>query len=127
MRSEVVWLASGLALLAGGVFFNELSYFGAPAQAQRTGSLQAVEAAQWMAAPLADRLATAADWSLAFPEVRNAVRASRDRHELQRFASTLSDCVSDAARDEVAAGRSTSTADIAAACGVLLGWVTPRS
>jgi hypothetical protein len=127
MRSEVVWIASGLALLAGGVFFNELSYFGAPARAQPTGTLQAVQAAEWLAATPADRLATAADWALAFPEVRNALRASRDQNELSHFASTLRDCVTDAARDELSAGRSTSTADIAAACGVLLGWVTPRS
>jgi hypothetical protein len=127
MRSELVWVAGGLALLAGGVFSNEISHLGAPAQAQPTGTLQAVEAARWMTAPLADRLATAADWALAFPEVRNAIRASRDQHELQHFASTLSECVSDAARDELSAGRRTSTADIAAACGVLLGWVTPES
>ena len=126
MRPELAWVGTGLVLLTGGVFLNELSDFAGLSQAH-AGSLQAVEASAWLAASPSNRLATAADWALAFPSVRDAVRTSVDPDELQRFARDLSACVSSAAADEAAAGRETSTSDIAAACAVLLEWVEPGS
>ncbi|MET0389141.1 MAG: hypothetical protein ABW321_24420 [Polyangiales bacterium] len=87
--------------------------------------LPSADAAAWLAATPASQQATAIDWALAFPHVRVAVGAGED---VARLGAAMRGCVTQAAADEAASGRAqTLGADIAAACAVLLGWVTPES
>jgi type II secretory pathway pseudopilin PulG len=146
MPRALVWMASCFALLAAFVLPQWGAWRSSQLQAQEAerlserapasriaaewssgGTLHDVRVAEWMAASAQNQLATAADWALAFPSVRVAVTASRKPASLLPYARAMRSCVSDAATDEDARAASPRTADIAAACAVLLNWITPET
>jgi hypothetical protein len=149
MPRALVWIASCFALLAAFVLpqwgswrscqlqalqaqeaerlFERAPVSGIGADWSSGGTLHDVRVAEWLAASARNQLATAADWALAFPSVRVVVTASRTPASLLPYARAMRRCVSDAATDEDAKAASPRTPDIAAACAVLLNWVTPET
>jgi hypothetical protein len=139
MRAEVVSTGVGLVLFAASVFgsapkLNARAMTAVQPEERPSmrvardlgyapGTLHDVDASRWIASSEENQLATAADWSLAFPKVEASVSAGGDVDELLMFATAMRSCVTRAARAEVNIGLETSTSELAAACGVLLGWV----
>lgn len=122
------------AALRGAVQAQEAQHLFEPAPAavsggsyRAGGTLHDVRVAEWIAASEHNQLATAADWALAFPSVRLALTTNRERDGLLRYARAMRSCVSQAAADEDARPSAPRTSDIAAACAVLLNWVSPET
>jgi hypothetical protein len=91
------------------------------------GTLHDVALSAWVTASAEDQLATSADWALAFPSVRDAVKASGDLDSVLPYAHEMQSCVSRAAEDASASARARLTSDVAAICAVLLKWVSSDS
>ena len=146
MPRAFVWTASCLALIAAFVLPQWGSWRSSQLQAQEArqlfehgftpasdgplpsgGTLHDVRVAEWTAASEQNQLATAADWALAFPSVRVVVAASHKRGSLLTYARAMRRCVSEAVADEDAEASVPRTSDIAAACAVLLKWVSPET
>jgi hypothetical protein len=142
MRRTLTGIGTGLALLAAFVLpqlaswrssslHAQVAALRAEAQTSRKtwsmgGSLHDVDVAEWSAATSENQLATAADWALAFPSVRAAVKTSGEA-ALLRSARALRSCVSESAANGPSAGHAPLISEIAAECAVLLKWVSSDS
>ena len=70
--------------------------------------------------PTEDKLATAADWALAYDRVKNTVLRSGSMETLKPYAIDLVTCVDGASGPS--GNDSLRVAQLAASCIVLLGW-----
>lgn len=86
------------------------------------GTLHNVASSEWVAATEENKLATAADWALAFPYVQ-AVVDFTEGGDLLPFASVLESCVSDSAAGQPRSAPEPLTAELAAYCAVQLHWI----
>lgn len=86
------------------------------------GTLHSVASSVWVAATEENRLATAADWALAFPYVQTVVDFT-EGGDLLPYASVLESCVSDAAADQPRGAPEPLSAELAAFCAVQLHWI----
>lgn len=87
----------------------------------QNGNLHKGSVAQWKRATYANKLATAADWSMSRPQIKTRVMQSNNIDTLKPFAINLLSCV-----DEAAAGEgyeeSMKIAEITAVCMHLMKW-----
>jgi hypothetical protein len=84
------------------------------------GTLHRASVAEWNKATYANRLATAADWSISRPQIKAKVKNSGSMDTLKPFAVELVSCI-----NEAAAGKdygNMSATEIAAGCMILMGW-----
>ena len=83
------------------------------------GSLHKASVGQWKQSNYGNQLATAADWSLAFINVKDAVVATNTMQTLRPYATQLSTCINTAIFNAPIDGP---IADIAVACALFMGW-----
>ncbi len=84
------------------------------------GALHRATVSQWNEASYANKLATAADWAMVRPKIKDKVEQSRDMKTLKPFAIELVKCV-----DEAAAGKGydhMKVSELAAGCMILMKW-----
>jgi hypothetical protein len=86
------------------------------------GTLHNVSSSEWVGATEENRLATAADWALAFPNVQSVVDFTEGA-DLLPYASELESCVSDSAARQPRNAPEPLTAELAAFCAVQLHWI----
>lgn len=84
------------------------------------GTLHRATVSQWNKASYANKLATAADWAMIRPKIKDKVEQSRDMETLKPFAVELVQCV-----NEAAAGKgydNMKVSELAASCIILMKW-----
>ncbi len=84
------------------------------------GTLHKADIATWKSASSVNKLATAADWTLISPAVKEKVQSSGNMDTNKPFAQELVTCIDTATNDVEISGGVT---DIAASCMVLMGWL----
>jgi hypothetical protein len=84
------------------------------------GALHRATVSQWNKASYSNKLATAADWAMVRPKIKDKVEQTGDMETLKPFAVELIQCV-----DEAAAGKgydNMKVSELAASCMILMGW-----
>lgn len=85
------------------------------------GTLHKAKLSEWRNADAGNKLATAADWVLAFGDIKKAVMESGDVDNSKKFAQDLVTCIDKGDEGRVQ-GPDTKVAELAAICGTLMGW-----
>ncbi len=83
------------------------------------GSLHRGSVTDWNRATYANKLATAADWSITIPQIEKKVKKSGSVDTVRPFAIELVACINEAA---TAAGKDKKVSEIAAMCMIVMGW-----
>lgn len=86
----------------------------------QNGTLHSSSVGEWNGATYANKLATAADWAITRPQIKEKVRSSGSIDTLRPFAMELVTCVNEAAGGQ--GSGSMSAASLAASCMILMGW-----
>ena len=84
------------------------------------GTLHKSSVSRWKAATYENKLATAADWSLISPKIKNIVQKSGDINTTKEFAKELIICIDTATQGLDVSG---STSTIATSCLLLKKWI----
>jgi hypothetical protein len=115
LRKDLKFL---LALAVSGLLL--IHPFVADAEWYSGGTLHRATVGEWRNASYRDKLATAADWALAYDRVKNTVLRSGSMETLKPYAIDLVTCVDGASGPS--GNDSLRVAQLAASCIVLLGW-----
>ena len=112
-------------LILIGVLFASLLAVAANSRAadrwQERRTLQGAFVGQWKMAPYTDKLATAANWILARPRIKDKTVYRRIVENIRPFAFELVQCVDEYAADEGFKSH-VSAADLASDCMISKGW-----
>jgi hypothetical protein len=84
------------------------------------GSLHKSTVLQWKNGTQANQIATAADWALTRPAIKKKVLKSGSMDTLKPYAYNLVQCINEATKGNES--NKMDTAEIAAACMVLMKW-----
>jgi hypothetical protein len=84
------------------------------------GGLHSSSVQEWRKSTYENKLATAADWTLASPSVKKTVQDSGDINTNKFFAKELVTCIDKAIEGVDISGGAT---DIAVSCMVIMGWL----
>ena len=106
-----IWIAVFSLALSFSVLAAEKWYEG--------GSLHKSSPAEWRKSSHKNKMATAADWVLSRPSILKKVKKSGNINTGRPYATELVKCIETSLKGVNAGG---STAEIAAACMVLMGW-----
>ena len=85
------------------------------------GTLHGAFVGEWNMAPYTNKLATAADWIITRPRIKDKAYYSRIIQNLRPYAFELVQCVNQSTADE-GFDSSMSVAELATSCMILKGW-----
>ena len=88
---------------------------------QEGGNLHGAFVGQWKLAPYTNKLATAADWIVSRPRLKDKAIYTRMLNNLRPFAFELVQCVNESTTSE-GFDSNRSVADLASTCMILKGW-----